>query len=111
MESLIADGYPASVPIVIKGNGPRLVIYLLYNEAAMEAGKDIDAVGWNPTGGPDWSMSAPSEAADVGWMNNTLKSRAPRISIHDVALPPAEDEESASTRAALQINWGVLNQS
>jgi hypothetical protein len=112
MESLIADEHPASVPIVIKGNGPRLVIYLLYNEDAMESGTGIDAISWNPTGGQDWSMSAPSETVDVGWMNNTLQSRAPRISIYDVASPPAEDErESASAEATLHINWGVLNQS
>jgi|SRR5579883_1496624 len=111
MESLIADEYPASVPIVVKGNGPRLVIYLLYNEDAMEAGTDIDSLSWNPTGGPDWSMTAPSEAADIGWMNGTLQSRAPRISIHDVASPPTEEEEPTSSKAALKINWGVLNQS
>jgi hypothetical protein len=113
MESLIADEYPAGVPIVVRGSGPRLVIYLLYNEDAMEAGTDIDAVSWNPTGGPDWSMTAPSEAADVGWMNNTLQSRAPRITVHDVASPPTEDdeEEAASSKAALKINWGVLSQS
>jgi hypothetical protein len=112
MESLIAEEYPAAVPIVVKGSGPRLVIYLLYNEDAMEAGTDIDAVSWNPTGGPDWSMTAPSEVTDIGWMNNTLKSRAPRISIHDVAKPPTEeDEESASSEAPLEINWGMLIQS
>jgi hypothetical protein len=112
MESLIADEYPANVPIVVKGNGPRLVIYLLYNEDAIEAGTDIDALSWNPTGGPGWSMTAPSEAVDVGWMNGTLQSRAPRISIHDVASPPTEDEEeTTSTKSALQINWGVLSQS
>jgi hypothetical protein len=42
----------------------------------METGKDIDSITWNPTGGAGWSMTAPSEAADVAWMNNTLKSRA-----------------------------------
>ena len=52
MESLIADEHPATVPIVVKGNGARLVIYCLYNEAAMEAGEDIDPITWNPTGAP-----------------------------------------------------------
>jgi hypothetical protein len=112
MESLIADEHPATVPIVVEGNGPRLVIYLLYNEDAMEAGKDVDALSWNPTGGPDWSMTAPSEATDVAWMNNTLESRAPRIAIHDVASPPSDEKEGSDTSAAaLKINWGMLNQS
>ena len=73
------------MPIVVKGNGSRLVIYCLYNEAAMEAGKNIDRLRWNPTGGPEWRITAPAEAADVSWMNNTLRSRAPRIAVHDAA--------------------------
>jgi hypothetical protein len=115
MESLIADEHPAAVPIVVKGHGPRLVIYCLYNEAALEAGKDIDGINWNPTGGSAWKMTAPSEPDDVSWMNGTLKSRAPRITVHDVASPPADDEEdgaSTSTSAnALHINWGALDRS
>ena len=114
MESLIVDEHPASCPIVVKGEGPRLVIYLLYNEAAMEAGKDIDPLTWNPTGGPEWQMTAPSEAGDVGWMNNTLKSRAPRITVHDAAISPADDSDAddkvAAQGQALKINWGVLDQ-
>jgi len=113
MESLIADEHPATVSIVVKGQGPRLVIYCLYNEAAMEAGKDIDGINWNPTGGSTWKMTAPSEADDVGWMNDALKSRAPRVTVHNVASPPADDEDesaSASTDAsALKIDWGVLD--
>ena len=114
MESLIVDEHPASCPIVVKGEGPQLVIYLLFNEAAMEAGKDIDPLTWNPTGGPEWQMTAPSEAEDVGWMNNTLKSRAPRITVHDAAAFPADaddaDENAAAQGQALKINWGVLDQ-
>jgi hypothetical protein len=111
MESLIADEHPATVPLVVKGHGARLVIYCLYNEAAMEAGKDIDGINWNPTGGAGWTMTAPAEAADVVWMNDALKTRAPRITVHDVAFPPADEEgDSATTSAAaLKIDWGVLD--
>jgi hypothetical protein len=111
MESLIAEEHPATVPIVVKGNGARLVIYCLYNEAAMEAGTDIDPITWNPTGGAGWKMTAPAEAADVTWMNSTLKTRAPRITVHDVASPPAEDDgDNANTSAAaLTIDFGVLD--
>lgn len=114
MESLIVDEHPASCPIVVKGEGPRLVIYLLYNEAAMEAGKGIDPLTWNPTGGPEWQMTAPSEAGDVDWMNTTLKNRAPRITVHDAAASSADgdeaDDNAAAQGQALKINWGVLDQ-
>ena len=109
MESVIADEHPAKVPIVIKGCGPRLVIYLLYNEEAMEAGKDIDKLNWVPTAG-EWAMTAATEAEDVAWMNKTLKERAPRITVHDVAEEPKDEEQEASAQgAALKIDWGALD--
>jgi hypothetical protein len=111
MESLIADEHPAAVPIVVKGHGPRLVLYCLYNEAAMEAGTEIDSINWDPTGGPDWQITAPGEAGDVAWMNNTLQTRAPRIIVHDVASP-LDDEEPEAKGAndnVFAINWGALD--
>ena len=109
MESLIADEHPATQPIVVKGSGPRLVIYCLFNEEAMEAGKDIDKLNWNPTAG-DWAMTAPTEAEDVEWMSNTLKTRAPRIAVHDVEKPPADnDADKAESTGALKIDWGALS--
>jgi hypothetical protein len=112
MESLIADEHPATCPIVFKSNGPRLVIYLSYNEAAMEADKDIDPLSWNPTGGPGWQVTAPAEEGDVAWMNKSLKDRAPRIIVHDVLAPPIDDDissNSVSQDQVLRINWGVLD--
>lgn len=112
MESLIADEHPASVPIAVKGSGDRLVIYCRYNEEALELGAEIDPLTWNPTGGPGWKITAPTEAADVPWMNGTLKDRAPRITVHDITNPPTEEEETTKAAAdALSINWGVLGKS
>jgi hypothetical protein len=112
MESLIADEHPAAVPIVVKGNGDRLVIYCRYNEDAIEIGTSIDKLTWNATGGSAWKITAPTEAGDVTWMNDALKSRAPRISVHDVASPPGDDEGATKAAAdGLSIDWGVLGKS
>ena len=111
MESLIADEQPTKAPIVFKGSGPRVLIYLLFNEDAMEAGKDIDKLNSNPTTS-DWYVTAPCEAEDVNWMNNALKTRAPRLSVHD-ANKPAEDEVSESAESAaksFEIDWGAVRQ-
>lgn len=109
IESLIADEQPSTVPIVFKGCGPRLLIYCLYNEDAMEAGLDIDSLRINPTAG-DWRMAAPCEEADVDWMNKTLKTRAPRMTVHAAdQLPADEDVEGAEqTGKAVAIDWGAL---
>jgi len=108
MESLIADEHPAQKPIVLKGVGSRLVIYLLYGENAMEADLEVDKLSWNPTAG-DWSIAAPSDADDVIWMNNALKDRAPRIKVHDVDAVVEDEEESSSGEQALKIDWGALD--
>jgi hypothetical protein len=111
MESLIAAEHPATVPITVKGNGDRLVIYCRYNEDAIELGTNIDKLTWNPTGGNGWKITAPTEAGDVTWMNETLKSRAPRISVHDVASPPDDEETTKAVADKLSIDWGVLGKS
>jgi hypothetical protein len=106
MESLIADEQPASMPIVFSGSGPRVLVYLVYNEEAMEAGLDIDPLATNPTAG-DWRMTAPCEDDDVSWMNKSLKSRAPRLSVHAAKDAP-NTEASEKTAAAIEIDWGAL---
>ena len=112
MESLIADEQPAIAPIVFKGCGPRVLIYCLYDEDAMEAGLAIDSLNANPTAG-DWQMTAPCEDDDVDWMNTTLKERAPRTSVHAAHEPPADEgaDEADAAAKALEIDWGALSKS
>lgn len=109
IESLIADEIPAKAPIVFKGAGPRVLVYCLYNEDAMEAGLAIDKLNQNPTAG-DWRMTAPCEADDADWMNKTLKTRAPRITVHDVDQPPEDEDSDTAKQAgqAIEIDWGAL---
>lgn len=108
MQTLIAEEHPAAVPIVFSGGGPRLLIHCVYNEDAMACGLAIDPLPANPTKG-DWQMTAPCETDDVAWMNNTLKSRAGRLSVHSVNdAPDAGQEEKAAD--AIQIDWGAAGQ-
>ncbi|MEW8050406.1 MAG: hypothetical protein AB2809_08520 [Candidatus Thiodiazotropha sp.] len=109
MESLIADEQPANVPVVIKGAGPRIVIYCLYDENAMEQGLDIDPLNTNPTAG-EWSVTAPCEEEDVEWMNNALKVRASRISVHAASEAPADTDGNGATTEGkgFDIDWGAM---
>lgn len=110
MESIIADEHPASVPIILKGAGPRVLIYCLYGEDAMEAGLSVDSLASNPTGG-DWRMTAPSEEGDVSWMNRSLSKKAPRISVHDVNDTPTDEASEPKAEETLAIDWGALGKS
>jgi hypothetical protein len=111
MESLIADETPATTPIVIKGTGPRLVIYCLYGEKAMEGAAKPNPLTWNPTGG-EWHLIAPCEADDVTWMNATLTARAPRIRVQDNEHYDADLEEAADTALisgrTLTVDWDAV---
>jgi hypothetical protein len=107
MESLITDEHPAKVPIVVKGLGSRLVIYCLFGEDAMDADLAVDKLSWNPTAG-NWAMTAPTDAVDVSWMNNTLRERAPRITVHDVSVAPTDEEQATEAMQELKIDWGAV---
>lgn len=103
----IADEHAGATPIVVKGEGPRLVIYTAHGTDAMDLGAAVDSLSWNPTGGPNWVVFVPCDAEDVGWMNAALKSRASRVVAYDAAA--GLDEENAEVRGAeVEINWGAL---
>ena len=89
MESLIADEHPAAVPIVVKGNGDRLVIYCRYNEDAIEVGTSIDKLTWNPASRErlEDHRADRSRRRDVD-ERRAQEPRAARGSVHDVASPP-----------------------
>lgn len=107
-EASIADECPTKDPIVVSGNGPRLVIYLVYDQDALEAGDAVDELTWNPTGG-DWSISLPADERDVAWMCKALATCAPRFSVRKLGEPVSEDESNASGVSALTIDWSALS--
>lgn len=108
MQALIAEEHPSAQPIVFSGGGPRVVIYCVYAEQAMEMGLSIDPLPENPTKG-DWRMTAPCDEDDVAWMNKTLAARASRLKVHSVKAAPAEAEPSKA--ASFDIDWGAVGRS
>ena len=84
-------------PIVVWGAGPRVRVYCLYNEDAVE-GDDANetSLSFNPTDG-DWSMSLPCPAEDLPWVKSALKTKSKRITARDWEATLDEDEEKRST--------------
>ena len=87
-------------PIVVWGAGPRVRIYCLYNNDAIE-GDDANetALSFDPTDG-DWYMSLPCPAEDLSWVQNTLKSKSKRITARDMETALDGDEEESSRNSA-----------
>ena len=85
-----------------------MTVYCLYGEDAMEADLEVYKLTWNPTAG-NWAMTAPTDADDVKWMNDTLAKRCPRITVHDVnAAVDEAQENSMATAKSLTVNWGAI---
>lgn len=85
-------------PIVVWGTGPRVRVYCLYNEDAVE-GNDANetSLSFNPTDG-DWSMSLPCPADDLGWVKDALKAKSKRVTARDMETTLDQDEEEQSSR-------------
>lgn len=108
MTSLIADEAFKDEPLTLTGVSHRVVSYLAHGHDALEAGKNIDKLAWNPTAG-DWKLFVPCPEEQYDWAKKTLATRAPRFFV----LKPGEkvkeeQEEAGTTKAAVDVNWEVL---
>jgi hypothetical protein len=75
-----------SAPIVVYGSGPRLRIYCLYGDEAIEGDNVSEgALTYVPTEG-DWRMSLPCPEEELEWVQKSLRSYT-RVSARD------EDED------------------
>jgi len=106
--SLISEESFKDAPAVVRGKGPRVRLYCLYNEDAI-SGEDASeaALATVPTAG-DWKMSLPCPTDDLEWVQAALKNKSTRITARDLSEPVTdEDEDSQRENAsakAVRIN-------
>lgn len=106
--SLISDETFANAPAVVCGAGPRLKIYCLYDDNAMNAERaNENALTFNPTDG-DWKMSLPCASEDLDWVQSELKKKSNRITARD--KDAAVDGESEARSAASSASMLELDQ-
>jgi hypothetical protein len=77
--SCISDEALADDPLVVHGVGPRLRIYALYGDDAVDGeGANESALSWIPTDG-DWRMSIPCLPDDLEWVQRKLGKSSHRV--------------------------------
>jgi hypothetical protein len=111
MASLLSEEHYADHPLTMKGDGHRLVIYCAYGADALSQGTEVAPLDWNPTVKP-WTLYVPCDPADLDWVRDTLKTRAPRMVVHALGETPAELSEgsaNASSETPFQIDWGAAH--
>lgn len=91
--SCIADETLEDDPLVVYGVGPRLLIYALYGDDAVEGESGNEsALGWVPTDG-DWRMSLPCLADDLTWVQSKLAAVSTRVNAREVGSVVQDGEE------------------
>jgi hypothetical protein len=97
LASIISDEHPSHKAFVIEGVGPQLRVYCVYGMKAVEEGKNIDSLTWNPTAG-DWTMHVPCDAENLAWVKSALAKSSPRIKVFDV-----DEEERGADEEAISF--------
>lgn len=109
--SLIADECLRDSPAVLAGSGPRLRIYCLYDEDAIDRGKaNENPLSFDATNG-DWHLSLPCSNEDLEWVRSSLAAKSKRITAHDVDEDEGDSETGRSDASkGVQIDVeGFLN--
>jgi len=102
--SLITREAMRDSPIVVVGDGPRIRLYCVYGEEAIEGDAVNEAaIPASPAESDTWAMSLPCPAEDLLWVQASLKRLSSRVTARDLAetSPPEPERKAAS---AVSIN-------
>lgn len=102
--SIIAERAPKDAAIVVTCDGPRMRIYCLYDEDAIE-GSDAkeDVLGYDALKG-DWAVSLPCPVEDLAWVQRSLKAKSTRITARDMSATLGESGKTAAKSEGLTLD-------
>jgi hypothetical protein len=93
--SVIAEKTPQDAPIVLHGIGPRVRVYCIYDDAAIEGdGHDEKPLSFDPFDGA-WEISLPCKSEDLAWVTEALRKKSTRIVARDESTGLATDDSRA----------------
>jgi len=107
--SIIADGYPKTAPVVITGDGPRLRIYCLYGDDAIDDSKASEAgLSWRPTESGDWIVHLPCASGDIEWVEKLAQQASSSFKIYDLSTGLSEDVKKATSLSGQSFDFDGL---
>jgi len=82
--TLISSEAMRDAAIVCTGEGPRVRIYCLYDDDAIDGEQSSESnLPSNPTQG-EWKLSLPCPGEDLEWVRSVLKNKSRRITARDL---------------------------
>lgn len=105
--SIISTESPRDAAMVVRGKGPRVRIYCLYDDEAISGDEANEAALADcPTDG-DWAMSLPADADDVAWVKDALAKKTARVTVREKSEAFDDGEEQSkqagTTEAAINM--------
>ena len=101
--SIIAERTPADVPIVVTCDGPRTLIYCLYDNDAIDGSEaNENALAFDPLSG-DWQVSLPCSTDDLDWVQAELKKCSDRIAARGPDESVTKESNEHTTPTALTL--------
>ena len=104
--SLVAREAMVPSPVVVTGDGPRVRIYCVHGEKAVEGtGVKEAALPTSPVGSGSWAVSLPCPADDLPWVQKALGQVSARITARDMeeSFSVAGEEEESTAQADIDL--------
>ena len=100
--AIISTESPKDAPMVVRGAGPRVRLYCLYDEDAISGDNANEAaLAECPTDG-DWKMSLPADADDLAWIKDALAKKTQRVTVREKSESVDDDDETSDKKASGQ---------
>lgn len=91
-------------PVVVHGNGPRVRVYCVYGDDAIEGdGVNDQPLSFVPTEG-DWKLSLPCNEEDLPWVSRSLARVSSRVTARPLGQPPGDVAESNGNDPTARAN-------
>ena len=98
--SLISDEALKDAPAVLRGKGPRVRFYCIYDEEAVSGDKASEAALATVPTEDTWKLSLPCLAEDLEWVSAALKSKSTRITARNVDEQVVDEEDTSTSSSA-----------
>jgi hypothetical protein len=101
--AIVASEAMRESPLVVRGSGPLLRIYCVYDERAiLGEGLSEDPLPWCPIDG-DWAMSLPCPAEDLSWVQPALTRISTRVTARNLAEQAPASEVAQQGQEAVNL--------
>lgn len=104
--SIIATESPRDAAIIIKGKGPRVRIYCLYDEDSVTGDQANEAALVTCPTEAEWHLSLPVEKDELEWISDSLAKKSSRIKarVKTEDLKEESDEKKSSSKGDPIVN-------